>query len=174
VNKEEDIKRVNEEIAARFNEIQNELKSVGDIAGLLETLFEGMEQQFEIPFVWLTLINDKKAVPIIEAVESSDKLKSRLNLITKESFSQLLPEGVKLVLINKKLKPYYRLFPSSKKFFVKSMAIVPLLVRDEIIGSWNIGDASVERYSQDMETSLLQKFAESVSRRLTELVDADS
>jgi hypothetical protein len=46
------------------------------------------------------------------------------------------------------------------------------MVRDEIVGSWNNGDSSSDRYMPQMETDLLQKLAQSVSRRLTELVSA--
>ena len=84
-------------------------------------------------------------------------------------FGQILPAGLKPVLVNEDLQKFYKLLPSSSKYFVKSLAIVPFKFRDEIVGSWNNGDASSSRYKPDMETDLLQKFAESVSRHLTAL-----
>ncbi len=50
--------------------------------------------------------------------------------------------------------------------------MVPFKLNDEIAGSWNNGDAYHNRYTPDMETSLLQKLAQSVSARLGELVSA--
>jgi hypothetical protein len=71
------------------------------------------------------------------------------------------------------LQPFYKLLPSSSKYFVKSLAIVPFSIGDQIIGSWNNGDAVGDRYTRDMETGLLSKLAESVSRSLTALLTAN-
>lgn len=171
MNKEEEIKRLNEEIAARFSRIEAKLPVFRDIAGLFETLFTGIENEFKVPFVWLTLMNTKRGAPIIAAIKASDILKNRLRVITPELFSRILPAGIKPVLVNKDLQPYYKLLPSRNKYFVKSLALVPFRVNDEIVGSWNNGDATADRYKPDMETDLLQKFAELVSRRLTEIVE---
>jgi hypothetical protein len=81
---------------------------------------------------------------------------------------------MKPVLVNKDLQPFYKLLPPSSKYFVKSLAIVPFSIDDQIIGSWNNGDAVGDRYMPDMETGLLSKLAESVSRSLTVLVTANS
>jgi hypothetical protein len=51
---------------------------------------------------------------------------------------------------------------------------VPFSIGDHIIGSWNNGDAVGDRYTPDMETGLLLKLAQSVSRSLTVLVNANS
>ncbi|MBN1474839.1 MAG: GAF domain-containing protein [Syntrophaceae bacterium] len=171
MKQEDKLKQGNEEIARRFTAIKNKLNGASDIAGMLEILFDEVENEFQIPFVWLTLIDENKNATVIEAVKSSDKLKTRLNLISRAVFDELLKEGVKPVLINNNLKPYYKLFPQSKKYFAKSMAIVPLRLNDEIIGSWNNGDVSPERYSPDMDTDILEHFANLISNRLTEIAN---
>ncbi len=171
MKQEDKLKQVNEEIARRFTAIENKLTGVSDISGMLEILLEEVENEFQIPFVWLTLIDEIENAAIIEMVKSSDKLKTRLNLISRAVFGKLLKEGVKPVLINNNLKPYYKLFPQSKKYFAKSMAIVPLCLNDEIIGSWNNGDVSPERYAPDMDTDILEKFANLISNRLTEIAN---
>jgi len=174
MNKREDIKRINEELAARFSKIEAKLPEDQTIAGLFETLFAGIEKEFTVPFVWLTLMDNEKAAPVIEAIKSSDILRTRLCVITPALFCQILPSGMKPVLVNKDLQPFYKLLPASSKYFVKSLAIVPFSIGDQIIGSWNNGDAVGDRYTPDMETGLLSKLAQSVSRCLTRLVEADS
>ena len=170
----EDIKRINAELAARFSKIAARLPGDQTIAGLFETLFEGIEKEFTVPFVWMTLMDSELAAPVIAAVKSSDILRTRLCVITPALFSQILPDGRKPVLVNKDLQPFYKLLPPSSKYFVKSLAVVPFCIGDQIIGSWNNGDAVGDRYRPDMETDLLASLAESVSRCLTRLVDADS
>jgi uncharacterized protein YigA (DUF484 family) len=172
MNKKEDIRRINEDIAIRFSKIEEMLNDAKDIAGLFEIIFVGIEEEFGIPFVWLTLIDTVNTAPIVAAIKSSDILKNRLNVITPELFREILPAGLKPVLVNKDLQPYYKLLPSNNKYFVKSLALVPFKVNDEIAGSWNNGDANPGRYTPDMETDLLQKLVESISRYLTKLISA--
>ncbi len=174
MDKIKDINIINAEIAARFEKIETRLPEAKNIAGLFEILFAGIEKEFAVPFVWLTLINAVNTAPIIAAVKSSAILKDRLNVVAPELFREILPAGLKPVLVNKNLQPYYKLLPSSNKYFVKSLALVPFQVNDEIMGSWNNGDAFNNRYTPEMETGLLQKLAQSLSVRLTKLIDADS
>jgi uncharacterized protein YigA (DUF484 family) len=170
MNKKENIARINTKIASGFGEIKKKLPEAISIAGLFEILFMEIEKEFEVPFVWLTLIDTANARPVIAAIKSSYILKNKLNVITPDYFLEIFSSGLKPVLVNKNLKPYYRLFPSNNKYFVKSMALVPFKMNDETIGSWNNGDISPNRYTPEMETSLLQNLAQSVSVRLTELV----
>jgi uncharacterized protein YigA (DUF484 family) len=163
-----DIKSINEDIARRFSSIADKLKQASNIVDLLEMLLDEVENKFHVPFVWFSFIEDEKNAPIIRNIASSDKLKIRLNLISRTSLEKLVLGEPKPVLINKTLKPYYKLFPERKKYFVKSMAIVPLQIKNEIIGSWNNGDVSAERYSPDMDTYFLQKCARLISMRLAE------
>ncbi len=172
MNKTEDIERVNTKIAACFRKIETGLSEAKDIAGLFEILFAGIEKEFKVPYVWLTLMDTVNNKPIIAAIKSSDVLQDRLKVIIPELFREILPAGLKPVLVNKDLQPYYKLLPSNRKYFVKSLALVPFKVNDEIAGSWNNGDAYHDRYTPDMETNLLQNLAQSVSVRLTELVSA--
>ena len=166
----EDIKRINEELAARFNKIAEKMQEDQTIAGLFETLFEGIEKELTVPFVWMTLIDNEKAAPVIAAIKSSEVLRTRLCVISEELFLQIIPSGLKPVLVNKDLQPFYKLLPPSSKYFVKSLAIVPFSIGDQIIGSWNNGDAVGDRYTPNMETDFIAKLAQSVSRSLTTLV----
>jgi uncharacterized protein YigA (DUF484 family) len=172
MNKTEDIERINAKIAASFGKIETGLSEAKNIAGLFKILFAKIEKEFEIPYVWLTLTDTVNNKPIIAAIRSSDVLQDRLKVITPELFHEILPAGLRPVLANKNLQMYYKLLPSNRKYFVKSLALVPFKVNDEIAGSWNNGDACHDRYTPDMETNLLQNLAHSVSMRLTELVSA--
>jgi len=172
MDKKEDVKRINEEIAARFDKIEASLNDAKDVTVLFETLFMGIEKEFRVPFVWLTLLNTESAAPIVAAIKSSSILKNRLNVATPKLFREIFHAGLKPILVNKDLQPFYKLLPSNNKDFVRSLAIVPFKYRDEIVGSWNNGDAYHNRYTPDMETGLLQKLAESISRYLTKLVSA--
>jgi hypothetical protein len=166
----DEIRRVNLEIAAKFRAIEIQISRTPTVASLFETLFTGIEKEFSVPFVWLTLVDSISDAPVIAAVKSSAVLKNRLNIISPSLFQQILPAGLQPVLANKELAPYYKLLPPVNKFFIKSFAIVPFKLGDEIVGSWNNGDVAENRYSPDMETNLLAGLAEKVSTRLTQIM----
>ncbi|MGD0278270.1 MAG: hypothetical protein ABSC11_03070 [Smithella sp.] len=170
MDKKESVEGINMKIAAGFENIEKKLAEAKNIAELFEILFTGIEKEFQVPFVWLTLTNTVIAAPVIEAIKSSDILKDRLNVIKPELFNEIIPNGLKPVLVNKNLNKYYKLFPANRKYFVKSLALVPFKMNNEIVGSWNNGDARLNRYTPDMQTNFLQKLAQSVSVRLNELV----
>ena len=170
MHNKEDVEGINTKIAASFENIEKKLAEAKNIAELFEILFAGIEKEFQVPFVWLTLKNTLTAAPVIEAIKSSDILKDRLNVIKPELFNEIIPSDLKPVLVNKNLNQYYKLLPANRKYFVKSLALVPFKMNNEIVGSWNNGDARLNRYTPDMQTNLLQKLAQSVSVCLNELV----
>ena len=170
MNKKENIERINTKIATGFGIIEDKLAAAKNIAELFEILFTGIEEEFQVPFVWLTVANTKKNLPFIEAAQSSGFLKDRLNVVKPDFFREIFSSGLKPVLVNKNLTNYYRLFPENRKYFVKSLALVPFKINGELTGSWNNGDAVQSRYTPEMETNLLQKLARLISARLDELI----
>lgn len=170
MNKKENIERINTKIASGFEKIENKLAEAKDAAELFEILFTGVEEEFGVPFVWLTVADTKKNLRFIELAKSSGFLKDRLNIVKPDFFKEIFSAGLKPVLVDKNLTSYYRLFPEHRKYFVKSMALVPFKINGELSASWNNGDAVQSRYTPDMETNLLQKISRLISSRLDELV----
>ena len=167
---EEDLQSINEIMAARFKKTEDVVVSAENIAELFENLLEGIEKEFSVPFVWLTLIDHEKAAPVISEIQSSEMLKSRFSVISQDLFEKILPDDSKPVLANRGLQPFYRLLPPSRKYFVKSIAVVPFALDGQIIGTWNNGDADANRYEPDMKTDLIEALAAGLSRKLSQLV----
>lgn len=170
MNKKENIEHINSKIATGIEKIEMKLAGARDIAELFEIVFTGIENEFHVPFVWLTIADTKKNLSFIEAAKSSEFLKDRLNVIKPSFFKEIFSSGLKPVLVNRNLTNYYRLFPPHKKYFVKSLALVPFKINGELSASWNNGDAVQSRYTPDMETNLLQKLARSLSDHLDKLI----
>lgn len=165
----EDIRRINEDLAARFGKMEAAIASARSIAGLFEALVEGIEREFAVPFVWLTLADRPEAEELTRAAGASDILKNRLNVVSGELLKKILGDGLRPVLANQNLQPFYRLMPPSRKYFVRSIAVVPFALDGRLAGTWNNGDADEGRYAPDMDTALLQSLAGGISLRLTEL-----
>ncbi|MDZ7579778.1 MAG: sensor domain-containing diguanylate cyclase [Deltaproteobacteria bacterium] len=158
-----DILRHNEKIARRFFEIEKRILSVLNFTDLFEVLLAEIRQQFKVPYAWMTLIEKSEIFNFIQQLESSDRLKARLNLVDRETFGKLVGTQMKPLLVNQDLKPYYRLLPQSRPYVVQSMAIAPISLDGEIIGSLNQADMSCRRFQPGMDVSLLEQLAVKVS-----------
>ena len=167
---EEHLKRINEIIAERFHKIEERVHAAQTVADLFEQLLDGIEKEFNIPFVWISLADHDDAAPLIEDVQKSDFLQNRFSVVSPELLDQILSGGQKPVLANKDLLPFYRLLPPSRKYFVKSIAVIPFVLNGRVAGTWNNGDADESRYHPDMKTDLIESLAGQISQKLTCLI----
>jgi uncharacterized protein YigA (DUF484 family) len=168
----ETIKR-NKEIAERFARIEAELPLFSEPGELFEKLLLRLHEEFAVPFVWLSIVNRQDAGSLVQALKASRILADRLNFIDEAPFLELASQGEKPVLANMDLHPFYRLFPKNKKFFIKSIAVAPIMFDGQVIGSINYGDAEKKRYEPGMDTSLLRHLTGEVSTCLTRLLKAN-
>ena len=162
--------RKNNEIAEKYARIEASLTAYSRPQDLLETVLTQLQQEFDIPFVWISMINCRDLDGLVGTLQSSHLMKDRVNLIDEEPFLTLVAGSTKPVLANRDLQPFYRLLPKNKKFFIKSIAVAPITLHGRIIGSINHGDAVDRRYEPDLDTSLLQQLAESLSSCLSRLL----
>lgn len=154
---------VNEEIAKKFFEIEAGILSVGNFRDLFERLLLLIEEKFSIPHVWITIIRENDVSHLIEALESSDVLRERLSVVKRKAFLHLIDDKDSPVLVNENLKPFYTLLPKNQKYFAKSLAVVPITLDGEVIGSLNLGDFSESRFQPDMDTFFLSQLAVKIS-----------
>ena len=168
-----DIRKINEEIAEKFIKIETALVFFPDGKELFEKVLIRLEEEFDIPFVWISMINRPSLSGLIQTLATSRILKDRLNIIDEAIFYKLIGNNEKPLLVNEGIKPFFKLFPKKKKYFIRSLAIAPITLHQEIIGSLNHGDYSRLRYQPDMATSLLQKLASHISSRLSEIIPCE-
>jgi len=167
-----DILKTNEEITLKFGKIEENLASFLNVKDLFEKLIIQIQEEFRIPFVWISIISEPDLADVIQVLKSSRILKERLNIIDRAAFLQCIANSTKPILANNYMKPFYKLLPRNKKYFVKSLAIAPITLNSEIIGSINHGDFSNLRYQPGMDTNLLEKLASNISARLSNIMIA--
>jgi diguanylate cyclase (GGDEF)-like protein len=155
--------KINEEIAQKFYEIEISILSTLNFRDLFEKLLTEIREKFGVPYVWISMIDQSEVSDLIKTLESSKALKERLNVIDKEAFLNLIANETKPVLISDDLNPYYQLLPQGQMYFIRSLAIAPLTLDGEIIGSLNQADLSRLRYRPGMDTRLLERLAVKVS-----------
>jgi uncharacterized protein YigA (DUF484 family) len=167
---EPDILKINDDISRKFRKIESDLAARRSAAELFEALLAEIETLFGIPFVWLSLIRLPETTGLRKSLEASALLRDRLNCIEQASFLEIVPDVAPPLLVSGDLKPFFRLLPRNRKYFIRSLAVSPLTLRGTLIGSLNYGDTSPARYEPGMDTTLLMHLARCVSDRLAPLL----
>ena len=158
-----EILRYNEEIARKFFEIEKSILAILNYTDLFEFLLTEIRKKFRVPYVWISVIEKSEVSRFIQSLESSELLRERMNVIDKKNFMELVGSTTTPLLVNDNLKPYYQLLPKNRKYFIKSLAIAPITLDGEIIGSLNQADISRVRFQPGIDTSLLERLAVKVS-----------
>jgi diguanylate cyclase (GGDEF)-like protein len=149
----------NEEIAQKFHEIETSILSILNFKDLFEVLLTEIEDKFRVPYTWISFIEKSEVSGLVAALESSAILKERLNIVERELFMELLGPHKKPILVNRNLKPYFKLLPQNRKYFIKSIAVAPITLDGAIIGSLNQADFEAARFQPGMDTTLLERLA---------------
>lgn len=133
-----DTLKKNEEIARKFLKVEKALNSARTPSELLETLFRKLEAEFDIPYIWVSVVKREKD-DLQTSLAMPRYLWERVGILDEGSFDTILPLKTAPVLANENLRPFYKLFPENRKFFLKSIAVVPLTLHGEFRGSLNLG-----------------------------------
>ena len=168
-----DIPKINEGIARKFRKIEARFALRRSAVELFEALLADIQTEFSIPFVWLSLIRIPEMTGLQKSLEASPLLHDRLNIIENASFLEVVPDSATPLLVSGDLRPFFRLLPSNRKYFIRSLAVSPLTLHGRLIGSLNQGHSSPERYHPGMDTTLLMHLAQSVSDRLSHLLPSE-
>ena len=155
--------RENEEIARKFFEIEVSILSILDFQSLFERLLSEIKEKFGIPCVWISLIDKSEISELIQSLPFSKDLKQRLNLIDRNTFQRLTDNRITPLLLNGDLHPFHPMLPKGQLNFIRSLAVSPISLQREVIGSLNQADFSPLRYRPGMDTELLEQLAVKVS-----------
>lgn len=155
--------RENDRLTRKFYEIETRFLTILNFKDLFEVLLTEIQDKFSIPYVWITLIEQSEPSNLIKALETSDSLRERINVVSRETFETLAGGELQPKLVNADLKPYFQLLPPKRKFFIKSLALIPISLDGQVIGSLNQADFSQKRYQPGIDTSLLEILAVKVS-----------
>ncbi len=154
----------NEELARKFYEVEKKILTILKFEDLFGVLLSEIKGQFNVPYVWISLIENSEALRLLESMSELDEsLKKSINTIDQGAFTALVGHQTEPILANDGLKPFYKLLPGDKNFLIRSLAIAPISMDGEIIGSLNQGDADQHRFEPGMDTSLLEQLATKVS-----------
>lgn len=155
--------RENEELARKFHEVETSILSIFHFADLFEVLLTQIAESFQIPFVWISLIEQSELSALLREVKRSQALREQLNRVDRETLLGLTEGRRTPLLVNGDLRAYFRLLPAERRFIIRSLAMVPLFLEGELIGTLNCADSCPERYRPGLNPVFLERLAVKVS-----------
>lgn len=162
--------RLNEEIAQKFYLVETKILSILNFRDFFDVLLSEIRENFNVSYVWISIIKKSGLSKLISSVGSSDTLKEHLNMIDRATFTKLVGNNMKPTLDNGNLKPYFKLFPRGKKYDIQSIAVSPISLHGEVVGSLNQADISASRFQPDLDTDFLEHISVKVSICLSNVV----
>ena len=153
----------NEKIAKKFFQVETKILSILNFKDFFEILLTEIKEIFKVPHVWISLVKTSEVTNLIRHLESSRILGKNINIIDQNSFQQLLGNNTTPLLANDNLKPFYKIINIKRKYLIRSIAIAPIAIDGEVIGSLNQADFSPTRFQPDIDTGLLEHLAVKIS-----------
>ncbi len=153
----------NEKITRKFTEIEISILTILNFKDLFEVLLTQIQDKFMVPYAWICLVDSCEIPQLLNSIDASNILKERLTILDRDTFIKITKAPQTCILANRNLKPYFKLLPDKQKFFIKSLAIVPLFLDGELIGSFNLADFSQNRFMPGIDTSALDQLGLKVS-----------
>jgi diguanylate cyclase (GGDEF)-like protein len=153
----------NEEIQQKFQALEFEILSILNFKDFFEILLTEMSAIFHVPYVWLSVIKRSGLAALINPLIHSRIIVERTNFISRSDFDRVLGNASTPILCNENLEPFSSFMPPHAAYKLGSIAVSPVQIDGEIVGSLNQGDMNSDRFQPDMDTSLLEQLMIKIS-----------
>jgi diguanylate cyclase (GGDEF)-like protein len=153
----------NEIVARKFHEIEISLLTILNFQDFIEKLLTEISSKFAIPHTWICVIEESRITKYLHNIKNSALLKASTAFVDKSKFSAITRNRLKPLLANKNLEQFDFLLPEASDYKIGSIAIAPITLDGEIVGSFNQADQNINRFRPGIDTSLLEQLALKVS-----------
>ncbi len=160
----------NEKTQHKFHELESKILSILNFQDFFEILLTEMENIFNVPYVWLSVIKKSSLANLINPLINSKIIIEKTKFINQSDFDDVFGNISTPHLFNKNLSPYAVFLPKDQKYHTGSIAIAPVQIDGEIVGSLNQWDHAANRFEPDMDTSFLEQLMMKVSLCLSNVV----
>ncbi len=152
-----------EELAEKFHALDVQILKILDVATFCRELPQQMADLFAVPHAWMSIIEDAQAARFLRG-------KGETVLVPRAVFEQLLPCPDSPLVLNEGLTPYFRLLPPNRREHFRSLALVPLHLDGELIGTLNQADPDPQRFSPHYNRIHLERLAVKLSLGLSNVI----
>jgi len=152
--------RQNEEKLRRFDQLELRIIATHSLAGLVRTLLQDYKTVFDLDAVTLALSDpDYEAARILESINENGANIPGLILLEDAVKLKALYNGSTIPFLGAYDPVRHRALFASASCTPASVALLPLISREELIGSLNMGSCSQERFTGDSGTNFLERLA---------------
>lgn len=153
----------NERIQQKFHALEYRILSILNLQDFFEILLTEMGRIFNIPFVWLSVIKKSSLAALINPLIHSRIIIEKTQFLDKLQFDLVFGRNHSPLLFSGDLTGCSVFLPGSDKYGSGSMAIAPVRIDGEIVGSLNQWDPSPRRFEPNLDTSFLEQLMIKVS-----------
>jgi len=153
----------NEAIATKFNEIEISILTILNFQDFFEKLLCEISDKFSIPHIWISIIKESSIAVQLNDIKDSELLRTSTAFISKKKFLSITKNRLKPLLANENPDIFHALVPEIAGYDIGSIAIAPITLDGEIVGSINQADNNKKRFEPGIDTSLLEQLALKVS-----------
>lgn len=153
----------NESLARKFHEIEVSILTILNYEDLFKRLLDQIQLKFKVPLVWLSISKESEVSRLAQQLSTHETWRERINLIEWQDLVAITENRMTPRLINTNMDQYSRIFPRPSALRIKSVALAPISLDGNLIGSLNQGDYSSHRFHPGLDTYLLQQLAIKVS-----------
>lgn len=153
----------NEKIAKKFNEIEISILTILNFQDFFERLLYEISDKFSIPHIWISIIKESSIAKQLNDIRDSELLRTSTAFISKEKFLSITKNRLKPLLSNKNPAGFHALVPEISGYDIGSIAIAPITLDGEVVGSINQADNDKNRFEPGIDSTLLEQLALKVS-----------
>lgn len=153
----------NEIVARKFHEIEISILTILNFQDFIEKLLLEISSKFSVPYTWVSIIEESSISKYLHTIQNSNLLRTSTAFLSKKIFSDITRNRLKPLLANKNLNGFKALIPEASDYEIGSIAVAPITLDGEIVGSFNQADKDIFRFEPGIDTSLLEQLAIKVS-----------
>ncbi|OQY50515.1 MAG: hypothetical protein B6230_06155 [Desulfobacteraceae bacterium 4572_89] len=155
----------NEATATKFNEIEISILTILNFQDFFEKLLCEISDKFSIPHIWISIIKESSIAAQLNDIRNSNSelLKASTAFISKKQFLSITRNQLKPILANENPDVFQALIPEIAGYDIGSIAIAPITLDGEVVGSINQADNNKKRFEPGIDSSLLEQLALKVS-----------
>jgi diguanylate cyclase (GGDEF)-like protein len=162
--------RRNEEIASKLFDIEVQIMNISRSRDFFEKLLHLVQESFAIEYVWVTLTESAVANQLTGMVGALDVPLQEAHICNTVDFLRVTQSSKEPILVNEQIGRFRLLAPGGLWKDIASLAILPLFVSGQLIGSLNFGSKDLSRYDPGKDRFFLKQLAVKTSICLASVV----
>ncbi|MBN2645697.1 MAG: hypothetical protein JXR59_09525 [Desulfuromonadaceae bacterium] len=124
--------REQEQQAEKFHQVESRILSILDFEAFFETLLAEIAAVFDVPLVWLSLIEESELLRLRRELGPVPET-PQLVVLKRERLLELIGDEGKPLLANDNMARYLSLLPRGSSRAIRSIAMTPIYLD----GSWS-------------------------------------